>query len=157
MSEIVKICKVHGELTEKDCTLISPSKKYLRCKKCKYEGTNAWRKDNREKLNAICRLYAKKNRKKISLKDKIYRKKNKEKYQEYQNKWRKKNPEKVNRAESKRAKKQSENLTDNYIKRRLYNSRFKLSATLIPKDLINLKRTLILIKRKTKEIKNENK
>lgn len=79
MSDIVKICKVHGELTSNKAGLnrISPQGiKYLNCKQCRNEQTQKRYRSNPEKYIAMASAYNKKHKARID-------------------KWNKENPEKL--------------------------------------------------------------
>lgn len=155
---IVKVCKHHGELIVDKCFVKTERrwgfKQYYSCKQCKMDSENKWRKKDedhykklrdaqkikhRDKLLASRRLWQKKNKEKLKDQEKIRRDNNieffRERGREIQRKWR-------------------EELNDNYIKTQIIG-RSNLVTKDIPKELIPVKRALIQLRRKMKEIKNE--
>lgn len=99
------------------------------CKACSNKRVADWLEKNKEKRKDIVRKWDKKNRKSKN----VYRKA-----------WRKRNPIKSRVESFKRSKRNRAELSDRYIRdifRKLYGERFK------NKDLIEIKRLLIKIKR----------
>jgi hypothetical protein len=84
MNDIVKVCKVHGDLTESEVRIRNPNN--ISCKACARERVRAHRKENKELLNFKSREFRKKNIDHIRLRDREWKAKdyinNKEKYAE---------------------------------------------------------------------------
>lgn len=82
MSNIVKICKKHGELTSEQARIRTPNN--ISCKACNYESAKRHREKNRLNLNEKSREYRKNNLEKRRKRDREWKKKdylnNKEKY-----------------------------------------------------------------------------
>jgi len=126
MDEIVKICKIHGELTIDKVYIKRRSKyKYIGydCKTCASERSKIYRKKNIEIIKMLHKNNAK------TLRFKLCRKKLKNK----------------NRI----------NLTDYYIKQLLVKHT-DIKVKEIPKELIEIKRLQIKLQRIYKESKNGN-
>jgi len=127
MNNIIKICSKHGELSEKDLYIKKDNK---RCRKCQRE----WSKNNYEKY-----------------KEKILKR-----HVEYTTKYRKDNPEKVKKYNKKYWDTGIKELKSNYIKDSLSRNSV-LSVSEIPRELVDLYKPVLAIKRKLKEKKdNEN-
>lgn len=127
MSEVVKVCKIHGELTREQC---NSSGKYLKCKKCKA----AWKKSESGKLSTA--LTGKKYREKYPERAKNtvknYRAKNTEAYQRY----------------VKNKKRNARNkLADHYVRNRIAVD-WKISAKLITPELVAIKKASLALKRR---------
>lgn len=157
MSEIVKVCKVHGELKESECLKriekrSREPKLYYICRVCNKEK----QKKYRTKPGMKERLREKSKIDKVRFKEGIYkaRKKwkeaNKEKLREQQNAWRAKNLEFARELVRNKQKKWRDELHDNYIKNNLGRA-LGLKAGEIPKELLDLNRTVIMLKREIKE------
>lgn len=149
--KIVKVCKVHGGLTEnlvyfKKCN----ERVNILCKTCHKKATRLWKKNNKLKLRqkskeyydrkkddcaflsknaSRSRAFNHKNKDTIAIKKKTY----------YQN-----NKEKFNKISNKRSKKETIYLEDRYIKRLLYRKEPQLNCSQHRKEDIDF---LILAKR----------
>lgn len=143
MSEIVKVCKKHGDLT-KEMTCLRKNRKgilsIILCHKCVLEGQRKSYKNNKEKCLSRNLEWTRQNKDKLkSIRDKT-RDKNRLKHNEYY------------RLKYKIGIK---NLDDNYIKMIL--SRYgSLTFADITDDMIFFKRIALQIKRKICEIKYGN-
>lgn len=140
MNEIVKICKKHGELKENK--ILKHSKTgHLWCRICHNESQIKYKT---KMLNKNAELYKEKQKKY----QKKYRDKNKEKLRskcrERCRNWYEKNKEKVRE----KNKKYIQKLTDNYVKNEIQRIVGKCS---IPKEIIDIKRLHIKLKREIKK------
>lgn len=158
--EIVKVCKVHGGLTEYYCC----KKKYKNtiyysCKICysiyKKNYDIKYYKDNKEKICKKSLENYKKNKDAINIKRKEYTKKTSETNILRATKWRKNNPKRHRENVRKKNKRNVDLLKDIYIKSILCN-RSSLRFPDIPKEWVEAKKVQILIKRQLKEIKDVN-
>lgn len=151
--EIVKVCKVHGELTIDSVLsqLLKSGNTYLRCKFCEYDCIKKWKKNNPEIAKEISR--------KNNLRSKQYYKKYRIKNKAALSEKNKKNYIKTKESVLNRTKEYEENhrknITDIHIKRLL-----RMNG--IPKDfqcpeLIELKRAQVMLKRKIEELKCQTK
>lgn len=140
--EIVKICKVHGELTKENTYKnYERSKKiFFRCKKCHY---------------LRCRSYVLKNKEKTNLSNRKWKKNNREKLKLQLHEWRKKNPEKYKKQWQRNSNKKVLELRNKYVLQTIIQHT-SLNKSDIPKSLIELKKAHLLLKRELKKIK-ENK
>jgi len=145
--EIVKVCKRHGELiltnVYKDkrriknqyrcrlCGLDAAKNNYHKNKIRHTENKKKWRTDNIKKYNEYCRKY--------------YHLKN--------NKNKKRGGEQSKIKAKKRKNNKIENLSDDYVYYTLYRKSKSCSAIDIPKEILDLKRAIILLKRKIKKYK----
>jgi hypothetical protein len=135
---IVKTCKHHGELTQEN----------IRKRMDKRYG--------RERIAYTCdlcdkyrwKIYYEKNKEIRNQRNKEYLIKNPEKKSySVHKKYQSRNPEKWKDARSKYHKRQRENLSDEYIKKLI--SRYgRVSYKDVPKNLIELKRNIYLLKKK---------
>ena len=131
------------------------------CKKCNALVSKEYRKNNIEKIKLQAKEKRENNKERISLVNKEFRKNNKEKLAVYKKNYREENKEKIKEKDScyrkmyyiknkekilfrTRLNKKNDrlNLSDSYIK-----SQLMLTGVKIPKELIQLKRVQILIKR----------
>jgi hypothetical protein len=136
-----KVCKVHGELQEKDIYVRrhpgSDKVRQLECKICKKK---AWQR-NYEK-----------DKERWKAKAKEWATNNKDKVRESQRKKRLVRPEYWLRNRKKCRQNETVNLAKSYVRRFFINSGLKTGD--IPDQLVELKRVTILLKRKIKELKN---
>lgn len=163
--KIVKTCMHHGELTEDQCRRgiekrwgMQPNYFY-KCKQCitQYNKNYLHHEDkehqlrvkelrkaqkikHKDKLLETRRKHAIKNREKINLRERELRLKKheymKEQYRNQQQKWR-------------------DNLDDNYIKSQL-RSKYKIKQKDVPMWMIEIKREIIRLRRKIREIESGN-
>ena len=146
-----KTCKNHGILTEKDIRGgIYKGKKYWKCRQCELDRSRKYhtkmRTDNDWVVN-----------KRKSDKDRWERKKPqivaKRKTTEFLEQRRKWYEENITR-ERERYKiinqNQRKELSDNYVKKSIQNGDYKLKFNLIPNSLVELKRAIMLARRKIK-------
>lgn len=94
MKEIVRVCKIHGELTEDDVRLdISGKYKSYRCKKCRSATKKKCYLKNRKERVEYSVKWKKKNRDHVNARTREDRKKNPEKYRSYERMMRARDPE----------------------------------------------------------------
>lgn len=138
--KIVKVCKVHGELTEDRVYFRNDG--HLECRACKNESQRRWYEKNKARCSEDSRRY---------------REKNKGSCNESKRRWSEKNKDKVIKACKRSRNKGSENMSDNYIKR-LISSKSNLKFADITSEMIESKRLSIkayrLYKQHLKEMKN---
>ena len=145
MDDIVKVCKIHGNLKnnqvrrEKNKEILSG--KYIRCIECKKINDRNSRLKNKEKIK-------KKKKEYINGSGKENDKKHKKKY--YQKDKTKKLMRKLGKIHDKKS---VLNLTDRYIKKLIKGKEKSFSAMMIPSKLISLKKIVILLNKEIKEIK----
>ena len=132
MDEIVKICKVHGELRKEECYFVNQYKKsryrysYYRCRKC----------------NAI---YSRR----YQLKSDIWK--------NYKKLYYEKNIDRYRKMSRERNEKYVKQLKDGYIKKLILSYSDILNNGDIPEEMIEIKRLQLQLKRKILEIKNVDK
>ena len=128
MSEVVKVCKVHGELTREQCYI--KAKKYLRCRSCK-------------------RLYEKtpKSKERRAASVKLWREKYPEKAKSSVKKYRQGNYEHHLATRRKRIKHYRDTLTDAYLRNKL-STQLGVSFMDVTPELIDLKRASLALKRR---------
>lgn len=135
--EIVKICKVHGGLTRSEVYIKKDLKMRFKyrflCKKCALEGKKKYNKNYRD---------LKRNDESFHIKARKSRME-----------WQINNLDKSRLLSSKTQKKRVYNLVDSYVRTRLL-ARSILKYKDIPKELIELKRLAMMLKRAIKEYKN---
>lgn len=130
------------------------------CKECEAKFSRDWRKNNIDKSRKAAREYSHLNKESIKKfrRDSGYYKKYYQKNKTRISKNTKKYREKIGKDLIIRSriynKKSVDILSDGYIKHLIVKNSF-FSRTIIPQNLINLKRYTILIKRKLKEINDE--
>jgi hypothetical protein len=160
---IVKTCSKHGCLTEDECFIriekrwgLEP-KKAFSCKKCKKESSDKYRKkpDIREKLIEK----SKKDRiifiERIRKTRKIYVENNRDKINETEKKRRYRNIERTRRIMRNKQKQWIDELNDNYVKSTL-SRKYKMKQKDIPLWMIEVKREVIKLRRKIREIEGGN-
>lgn len=132
--EIVKVCKVHGELTKDEC--YSVYFKYFNCKKCRKKLAEDYRLRNLEnvKFRERKKYYSDIQKSKLDNK-----------------RWRTSNVEKLRNkdTESRIA------ISSKYVKSLLRDRGFLTKE--VSEDLEDVQRSIIKLKRKIKEIQNEKK
>jgi hypothetical protein len=164
--EIVKVCKKHGELTAKECFIVTDKrygapKSSLSCKLCKKEHYKKSRKnpENVKKHNQNSLKWKKENKEKAEKDAIIYKFINKNKLNKQEKERRHKNPEKYQAIIRNQKRKEIKELSDSYIKAIFTdnrNGKNNLKRGDIPNDLVELKRATILLKRLIKKkIENE--
>lgn len=90
MNDVVKICRVHGELKKEDVV----GKKRFDCKRCNRKSIDNYRKNNKEKINLHKRIKYKNDeyhRKILSAKVKKYYNENIDRIRKYKKEWQQKN------------------------------------------------------------------
>ena len=161
--EIVKICKKHGELTREKCFIRTEKrwgivhKKDYSCRLCKKESSDKYRKrpEIKEKLIKKSKTDRIKFKERIFKTRKIYIEKNRKKLNETEKLRRHKNISHFRELIRNQQKKWRDNLDDNYVKSQL-KSKYKIKQKDIPEWMIETKRVIIQLRRKIREIKNEN-
>lgn len=165
--EIVKICKVHGGLTKDKIYKNKNGDKFsLKCKYCVKETGHQYQKNNREKCNKRKKEWNYKNRERLLKRIKLYRQKNIIKLRLQEKKRLEKNPERVKNNQKKYMSKPEsqekrrvadririKNLANGYVKKNLI-ARTNLLAKDIPQELVELKKSQLLLKRELKKLKN---
>lgn len=159
--EIVKVCKVHGELvkgqtfTQKDNRGKSGSV-YISCKKCLNISRKKYKLRNYKKTLEDARNYKKRHKETLKEKSRIYRKL----HPEISLNWFKKKYKScaVFRKnyilkQNVRTKKKRDELSDSYILKIIRRNSKILDTSDIPKDMIEAKRAHILALRALKRIK----
>ena len=140
---ITKTCKIHGELSQENIYKRKGKKENTiryECYLCMKERWATYYKNNKEKALKSNLEYTRRNREKIKV---------------IRNKTREKNREKQNEFYRQKYNKECKDVSDNYIKMIL--SRFgNLAYKDIPKELIDIKRYCLLIKREVWKRKNGN-
>ena len=144
--EIVKICKIHGFLTEKEICIEKNKELILgiqkRCKKCRIINDKKSKIKNKTKVAETKKRYAQKNSEKI--------------YSIWQKKYNKKPEARIllRKLQQNHDRKSVSNLDARYIKRLLFEKE-KIKSKLVPNILIDVKRILVLLKREIKKQKGE--
>ena len=115
------------------------------CKDCRNAYTKAWRKVNPEKVRAAMKKWYKANPEKAKANTRDWQKANPEKTKAFKNSWQKANPEKKKASNAKAI----QNLPDCYVKGKLKNQGYP--PEMISPELIEVKRTIIKIKRACKK------
>lgn len=135
--KIFYICKIHGGLNRSQVTKsnLYKNKRYYKCKECHRIISYKWAKLNKDKILK-------------SIKD--FKKNNNEKYKKSYMKYNRKNAHRRKFYEKEKVK----NLTDRYVISKLTKGS-SLKKSDIPKELIEIKRQLLLLKRLKKENKKE--
>lgn len=161
MNTIIKKCVRHGELIEDQCKKviekrwgIQPNYKYI-CKQCIYEHNQTYlHKDDEEHQERIKKL---RQQQKIKHREKLLEgrrkrsKINRDKLNLEAKRWRQKNLEKHRENGKNIQKKWRDELNDNYIKAQL-SSKFNIPQKDIPEEWIEVKRAVIKLRRKIREI-----
>ncbi len=157
MTEVVKTCNKHGDLTLKDLKVgIYKGKQYKKCRKCEIERSREYYKKLKADPDA---------QKRLRKKDKDYWENNKEKIKER----RIKNNDPAKRREqykklapryrencNLKQKEYRENLSDTYMRRIIQNGNKSIPLMSIPQGMLKLKRAIMLGKKEIKKI-NESK
>lgn len=157
--EIVKVCKVHGDL-KKNQVREFIDKRIIKiqsvCKMCHKKSGQIYSRKNKEKRLIYLRKYNADNQEII----KKYRKKryelNKEMSIKKSLEWQHKNKDKFREIQLKSQRKSRFIVSDSYARDCLKKGT-KLSAKKIPQDVVSAKVAHILLIRKIREIKNVNK
>lgn len=143
------------------------------CKSCQCAGNRRWAMNNKERVRALSKKSRIKNKERVREQYNKWKKANikqvKERLKEWRNKnkskiierirvWRKKNPDRVRWLGKSALAKGRQTLSDAYVKRVLVEGQ-NVSVGVIKKhpELIEVKRTIIKIKRKLKNHVKENK
>lgn len=152
MTEIVKICSLHGQLTREQININRNGvKSYFRCKQCQNESHRKYFLSHRQEVNLKCAEYRKKDPEKWkSEKRKSFLKNgrkpiNKQKKSESDNKHYYKNHELTKEKNRKRKRQYSKHLRDCYVRGLLIRS--GISADVIDSNLVSIKRVTLKIKR----------
>lgn len=108
MSDLVKVCKVHGNLSEenivKERAKNRKSEFSLKCRLCKREKDSRWREANREKHNASAGRARKEDRSKANEWARKDRESDPEKYRNWSREYKKQNREYINAQQRERRK-----------------------------------------------------
>jgi hypothetical protein len=143
--EIVKVCKVHGELTvEFVKKTLCKGKFWNQCLICR-------RNNSKRNGKLYIQRYgdSKRYRDMKSAIDKRYRIKNKENIKNSLNKWRSKNRATVNKWSNTSLAFYRKNLYDSYVKKVIISGT-NLTFSDIPQEFVELYRTTLLLKREAK-------
>lgn len=158
MDDIIKICKIHGPLTEKDVrkSSISINKRgygpYYHCKICRSLSAKKCNRKNREKRLAKCKNYYENNKEKSREMCKNWYRNNIDKIKEYNRKYRQNNMDKMNSFN----KKYRLNLKNGYIKQLICQNSNLLPQD-IPQEFVESYRQHLLLIRKLKEVNHGTK
>ena len=157
-NEIIKTCKIHGDLTLKDLKIGKyKNKTYRKCHKCELDRSKKYYAkifadiDLRDKKRKKDHDYWENNKDKIKKRrkenfDKIKNNEQREKYSTYyKSHW------------NEKQKSYRNDLHDTYLKRLIQNGNKNIPLHSIPKEMIELKRSLVKVKRFMKFMRiNEN-
>lgn len=157
MTEVVKVCDIHGSLTEHQAIKRINYKPfgapfYWKCHQCQLNANKAQYQKHRAKKIEYAKNYAKEHAAQTADKKKEYRQLNKEKRAAHKREWNIKNKSRV----SEYNKRQAEALSDGYIRSLLT----KMNPALSNKDLhipalIEIKRVTVILKRNLREKNSE--
>lgn len=161
--EIVKECPKHGQLTKEMCFLKvekrwkNQTKKYFSCKQCKKESEYKYRAKPgiKQVMQEKRKSYTLKNIDRLRKYKKDYTAKNRERITETERIRRKRNIEHTRNLMREQQKKWRDSLDDNYIKSQL-RSKYKVKQKDVPTWMIEIKREIIKLRRKIREIKSGN-
>lgn len=159
---IVKTCIRHGDINESQCKRviekrwgIQPNYKY-KCLQCIYiynqryiHKEDDWHQERIKKLRTAQKI---KHHDKLLESRSIRNKKNRKKLNLAAMERRSKNKEKFRKMEREQQKKWRDELNDNYIKSQL-RSKYKIKHTEVHEWMIPIKRAIIQLRRKIREIK----
>lgn len=147
------MCKMHGKLEEEDIYLRITGDKYLRksCKKCDIIRAAKSSKNNSEQVRDYQKKWRKDNIEYNKTRRKEWGSQNKEKEKTY----RLTNRENIRKHKRKFLEKSRRELTDHYIKT-LLTKEGTLGFNDIPDEIIDIKRKQVALKRKIKELKNND-
>ena len=159
--KIVKNCIYHGYLTENQCRRIiekrwgtQPNYKYtcLVCIKL-YNKTylNKEDKEHQERIKKLRKAQKEKHAVKLLESRRERQKRNRKKLNESARKLRLKKLEKMRHDGRELQKKWRENLSDNYVKTQ-FKKKFGLKASEVPQWMVEIKREIIRLRRKIREI-----
>jgi hypothetical protein len=161
MTEIIKICQYHGDLTVDDVNKvvekrwgIQPNIRYI-CKLCKKKYISKYKSNPDKKILIAERQkhYRKRDRDKILITRRIYARENKDRINETEKKRRLRNLPHIRKLQREKQLEWRESLDDNYIKSTICN-KSKIKRKDISDELIETKRFIIKLKRKIKEMEN---
>lgn len=144
---MIKKCKKHGDLTEKDIIKkgkLQSGRQAYRCKRCQQELHKSNYQSNKEKIVEKVKKYRADNVEKVIEWKRDYFEKNKERYRE-----RKRENDKNLYAKSR------EELSDRYIKN-LIIRRSELKFNDVPNEFVELKRSLYKLKTGIKKMKEKD-
>lgn len=156
--DIVKICSLHGELTEAQAIKRINYKEhgkdfYWKCKECEHKRNHEQYIKHQEKKKAYGKAYHAAHREERNLKKKEWRINNTERNRRTKQEWAAVKQEVV-KAHNK---KQTENMTDAYIRSLLARTSKNLNNSDVNLPiLIEIKRTALIIKRKLKAELEQN-
>lgn len=164
MGDIIKICPKHGNLKQEECFIRTEKrwgtepKKSFSCKQCKKESSDKYRNrpEIREKLIERNKNDRIKFRDRIRKTRKIYTINNREKITETEKKRRYRNIDRTRTIQRTIQRKWREELDDNYVKSQL-RSKYKMMQKDVPQWMVDVKKEIIRLRRKIREITNENK
>jgi len=152
---IVKICDIHGNLTINEVYSDKNVKRY-RCKNCNKIKSLEYRENNKDKTKKYSKKYYEYNKEKsLTRSAKRYEKKG-DLIKKQRESFRNNNKDKIKSQSKNYTKKITDNLSDAYITKVLSNQ-FKCKRSEVPKGLIDLKRTLLLIKSEIRMQENKSK
>lgn len=165
--DIIKICKKHGELKSEDigtrckgkyydcliCRRFWKKNNYYRNRNNEIKRAKEWKEKNIERHRENVKKWQSSDKGKEA--NKKHYLKHRERLLKSAREWEKNNPEKYKKTKTSTYFKNKENITDSYI---IHILNLKnISSKIIPKEFLQLKRAHIKLKRKLKEIKNDNK
>lgn len=149
---IIKNCAKHGALFADDIRIDTWGKKvYRRCKKCVLERSRRYEarvKQIPEKVIAKKQRRASEWRRN---KERIMQERQTTEYKNKRKEWRERNKERLNPIFREKQKSYRENLADPHIRKLIQNGDKKIRIADIPKSLVDLKRSLLLLKKGIKK------
>jgi hypothetical protein len=154
MADIVKICKIHGELTIDQCkTGIYRNRRYIKCRPCEVERSRRYM----EKKYADPAWVEKKHEydKKQWQLNKDYRTEQRRTPEAIARRraWFERNKQRGYEYRLKKQKEYRETLHDHYVNKNLLTRQKGVKFASIPKEITELKRILMLINREIKKVR----
>lgn len=160
MTDIVKVCKIHGELSEENVYISEGFRSYIKKNKTGYKKYEYKYKNTQCKT---CKDITCKKRFSEKYQEKEFRDKMNEKHKRYREKnpglnreWRLKNIDRYRYSCKVIGKKERDQMCDRYIKGLIWHGEsYKDKFT--PKEIIEVKKLHLMLKRKLRDIKNVDK
>lgn len=161
--EAVKTCPKHGELTKEQCFIRTEKrwgkgvKTSLSCRACKKESSDKYRAKPgiKEKCMERNKEDRKNNKERINKTRKIYKQKNRTAINEYELKRYYKNHERSLNSNIKCHRRWCAELKDSYVKAQLAR-KYRCKPSEVPEWMIEIKRAIIMLRRKIREIESGN-
>lgn len=153
----IKVCAKHGELSEKDVKQgVYKGKKYRKCKYCELERSRKYHGKMYENEEWVKKKHATDKERWEKKKEEIKLKRQKPSALEKRRLTYAENPDKYRTKCNDKQKEYRETLHDHYVKKCIQNNDKELKFNKIPQSMINLKRSLMMLKKgiKSSQIKN---